>query len=266
MARRRSQRYRSRKRRAGGLDIRVPGCLVLILFGLVGISAIIHVLRSIPPQIYFIIFFLVGSVITAIIISKTYRRRKREQEQIYQEQLYQEQIHQQWLYQEHVQREQQYQEQLHQEQLRQERAHQENERLVRMNRLGDLLALTPRQFEELIGKLLEASGYQNVRRVGGSGDLGVDLVAYDTQGSYIVVQCKRYNPGKSVSSPDLQKFIGMMVLHHKADKGIFVTTSSFTRPAIDLAQQQSIQLVDGVQLVQWVQNFKAYYLLNTQIG
>jgi restriction endonuclease Mrr len=40
-----------------------------------------------------------------------------------------------------------------------------------------------------------------------------------------------------------------MMIHHQAQKGIFVTTSTFSRPAIDLATQRNIQLIDGNQLI-----------------
>ncbi len=41
----------------------------------------------------------------------------------------------------------------------------------------------------------------------------------------------------------------MMNVHHKAEKGIFVTTSTFTQPAIDLAEMHNILLIDGDRLV-----------------
>ncbi|MBA2450151.1 MAG: restriction endonuclease [Chloroflexi bacterium] len=43
----------------------------------------------------------------------------------------------------------------------------------------------------------------------------------------------------------LQLFIGMTLLHHRADRAIFVTTSSFRRPARALAQKHDIRLIDG---------------------
>ncbi len=136
---------------------------------------------------------------------------------------------------------------------RREWERQDQERLRQAQTLGGILMLSPYDFEKLTGTLLRAWGYQNVQRVGGSGDLGADLTAINEQGELVVVQCKRYAPGKSIGSPDIQKFIGMMNVHHGASRGIFVTTSTFTQPAIDLAKQHSIMLIDGDDLTQLVQ-------------
>lgn len=115
--------------------------------------------------------------------------------------------------------------------------------------IGDVLALTPGQFEELTVKLLEAMGYKDARRTGGSGDLGADVVCRDPQGSSTIVQCKRYAPGSSIGAPVVQTFIGMISVHHRADRGIVVSTSGFTLPAVDLARQHGITLIDGNALL-----------------
>ena len=122
--------------------------------------------------------------------------------------------------------------------------------------LGEVLTLRSDEFEELVGDLLRESGYTQVRRVGGSGDLAADLTATDSQGRKVIVQCKRYSPEKTVGTPDLQKFIGMLIVEHKADFGIFVTTSSFSQKAIEKAKEWKdvLQLVDGNLLVKWLQN------------
>jgi restriction system protein len=121
-------------------------------------------------------------------------------------------------------------------------------RRARVRRFETLLALSPRGFEEEVGRLLLDLGYHDVRRVGGPGDLGADLVCRDRQRRHVVVQCQRYAPGRRVGSADVQAFIGMITVHHKADRGIFVTTAAFTAPALDLARQHDIELFDGARL------------------
>jgi restriction system protein len=86
-------------------------------------------------------------------------------------------------------------------------------------------------------------------RVGGAGDLAVDIVAYGRANNLIVVQCKKYAPENKIGSPEIQKFIGMMHVHHQTQSGIFVTTSTFTQPAIELAERHNILLIDGERLV-----------------
>lgn len=117
--------------------------------------------------------------------------------------------------------------------------------------LGDLLMLTPAQFEDLTARVLAAIGYRDVNVVGGAGDLTADIICRDRQGRSTVVQCKRYAPGTNIGTPVIQTFIGMMAVHHRADRGIVVTTvplTQLTKPAIDLARRHGIALIDGPSL------------------
>jgi restriction system protein len=130
------------------------------------------------------------------------------------------------------------------------------ERLVQAQHLGALLAATPTEFEHIVAELLSALGFTILSAGGGAGDLQADIVCTHPEGHRVVVQCKRYAPGNKVSSPAMQSFVGMAHRHHAA-RGIYVTTSSYTRAAADLAQQQGIDLYDGERLValaRWVQD------------
>ena len=101
--------------------------------------------------------------------------------------------------------------------------------------------------EVVIAALLEALGYTQVHAVGKAGDLGVDLTCVTPDGFVAIVQCKRWGPGRRVGTPDLQSFHGM-VIHHHAQVGVYVTTASFTAPAITLAADMNTRLIDGQQL------------------
>lgn len=115
--------------------------------------------------------------------------------------------------------------------------------------LEDLLSLTPAEFEDAVGAILREIGFRRVKRVGGSGDLSVDLTCRDGDNRRIIVQCKRYQPSSKVGSVEVQKVLGMAKLHHKADQAVIVTTSSFTRPAMALAESHpDLMLVDGLML------------------
>jgi restriction system protein len=111
-----------------------------------------------------------------------------------------------------------------------------------------LVELSPTEFEHTIARLLKKQGFRDVRRTGGAGDLNADIVGYDPRGRSVVVQCKRYRPGKGIGSEAIQTFIGMQRVHHQAERGIFVTTASFTKPARELAARHGITLVDGDEL------------------
>jgi hypothetical protein len=119
---------------------------------------------------------------------------------------------------------------------------------LRVAAFRDLLALTSVEFERACGRLLQDLGYTHVKRVGGPGDLALDLHARDPEGRSVAVQCKRYAPPNKVSSPDLQRFIGMARAHHGAERAIVMTTSTFTAAAASLARQHRIELWDGEQL------------------
>ncbi|MDQ0030137.1 restriction endonuclease [Arthrobacter bambusae] len=119
--------------------------------------------------------------------------------------------------------------------------------------LGELLVLTPTQFEHAIGALLTSLGYREVKVSGKAGDLMADITCQNSQGLLVVCQCKRWGPGHSVGTPEVQAFIGMRHAHYGAAEGIFVTTSSFTAPARALAKQHGVTLMDGTTLTTYMQ-------------
>lgn len=119
--------------------------------------------------------------------------------------------------------------------------------------LGELLVLTPSEFEHVIGSLLSSLGYRNVIVSGKAGDLMADITCQDAQGRLVVCQCKRYGPGNRVGTPEVQAFIGMRHVHYGAAEGIFVTTSTFSTPARSLAQKHRITLMDGATLTTYMQ-------------
>ncbi|MEV3970482.1 restriction endonuclease [Streptomyces sp. NPDC050698] len=117
----------------------------------------------------------------------------------------------------------------------------------------DYDALTPEEFEEAIAALCERDGCSGVEVVGGAGDLGADVVATTPDGRRIVVQCKHYDPSHRVGSQDLQRFGGTCFTVHEADVAVLVTTSDFTAPAVEYADQCGIVCVDREALEAWTE-------------
>jgi restriction system protein len=111
----------------------------------------------------------------------------------------------------------------------------------------------PEFFEQLVLDLLHAMGYgtnrSDLQRVGGSGDGGIDgIISLDRLGlEKVYVQAKRWK--STVGSPEIQGFMGALQLQG-ASKGVFITTSAFTRDAKEAATKArgTIVLVDGAQL------------------
>ena len=79
--------------------------------------------------------------------------------------------------------------------------------------------------------------------VGGSHDGGIDgIIDEDKHGlNLIYLQAKRYNQGNTVGRKELQAFVGEM---QNVQKGVFITTSSFTKEAKQYAEQQQQKTSD----------------------
>jgi restriction system protein len=112
--------------------------------------------------------------------------------------------------------------------------------------------MTGPEFERLVARLLERDGYTAVRIPGGSGDLGADVMATAPDGTTVVVQCKRYAQQRSVSSPDMQRFLGTCFHEHGADHAWFVTSTRFSKAAHDLGTRRGVTLVDRSALAEWM--------------
>ncbi len=94
--------------------------------------------------------------------------------------------------------------------------------------LAQLKALTPTQFEEFARLLLLAVGYQDVQRVGGSGDQGVDLRMRDAAGNLCVAQCKRYHG--TVSPAVVRELYGVLA-RTGAREAYLITTGRVSHDA-----------------------------------
>lgn len=125
----------------------------------------------------------------------------------------------------------------------------EIEKTIKIQKVEELLNIEPHKFEHVCADLLKQQGYEEVKVTKRSNDKGVDIICKKGFIKY-VVQCKRYsNP---VGSQDMQMFIGAMQ-NAEADKGIYITTSKFTREAQLMASTNNIELVDKLKLAEWIE-------------
>lgn len=258
---------RSKQKKSDSLLLRIVG------FGL-PIFALAYILSIIPLQVYFIIAAGIATLLVCGLLLfgsiRIYHMQQRKKIEIEnkecQEYMHRIEVQKEWRGKAYQDQRQQMQTSFNEQDVAQERTTEkyrlqqeqkrEREKRSHIATLGEVLTLRSDEFEELVGDLLRESGYTQVRRVGGSGDLAADLTATDSQGRKVIIQCKRYSPEKTVGTPDLQKFIGMLIVEHKADFGIFVTTSSFSQKAIEKVREWKdvLRLVDGNLLVKWLQN------------
>ena len=126
---------------------------------------------------------------------------------------------------------------------------------------GDLMdmvmGLEPTEFETLVVKLLLKMGYgYGIEDAGkvtrATGDGGIDGIIKEDQLGFnnIYIQAKKWSADHKVSRPEVQKFAGALQ-GEKATKGLFITTTEFTKDAQDFAANllgSNIVLIDGNQL------------------
>lgn len=108
------------------------------------------------------------------------------------------------------------------------------------------------EFEQLAYRLFAAMGYA-VQKTGRTGDQGGDLIA-NKDGQRIVIQAKCYSG--SVGNKAVQEAISAQK-YYDCNRAIVVTTSTFTKEAIDLAKVGGVELIGGAKLSELlIQNLK----------
>ena len=115
-----------------------------------------------------------------------------------------------------------------------------------------LINMDPYGFERLTQRVLRECGFTNVVVTKKSGDGGIDgtgkLKINGIFSFNIAFQCKRYQG--SVGAGDIRDFRGSLTTD--IEKGVFITTGSFSKPAIEEASnpgKQQIDLIDGEEFI-----------------
>ena len=122
-----------------------------------------------------------------------------------------------------------------------------------------MLSLPPSGFERLSQRLLREAGFTQVVVTGQSGDGGIDgfgILQVNPLVSFkVLFQCKRY--AKSVAPSQVRDFRGAM--SGRADKGIIITTGTFTAEAKREATRDGappIELIDGEKLIDMLEELE----------
>jgi hypothetical protein len=121
-----------------------------------------------------------------------------------------------------------------------------------------LFAMTPRQFEVLIAELLRSFGYE-VELTSATRDGGCDIIAVSRRAFNLrfLIECKRYARNRKVDVGIVRALHGV-VDHDQGTKGVIVTTSGFTQPALAHLDQHRWLLegrdFDG--LMEWLAVFR----------
>lgn len=131
--------------------------------------------------------------------------------------------------------------------------------------LDTILSKTPREFEKLVVSLLQRMGYGGEVQNSGivtpySNDGGIDgIIKEDILGlGRIHLQAKRYQHSNNVQRDEIQKFVGALAVA-QSNKGVFITTSSFTKGAIEYGESlngaTTLILIDGRQLADYLYEY-----------
>lgn len=125
--------------------------------------------------------------------------------------------------------------------------------------LETIIAMSPAAFERLAQRLLRESGFIHVEVLGKTGDGGIDGKGIMRMGGllsfHVIFQCKKYKG--SITPDKIRDFRGAM--QGRADKGLFITTGSFTREANKEATRDGappIDLIDGELLCEKLKELK----------
>jgi restriction system protein len=137
-----------------------------------------------------------------------------------------------------------------------------NESLAR-DLVQRIQALKPVALERIVLRLLHAMGYgaseEALQHLGGSGDEGVDgVITLDKLGlQKIYIQAKRYKDGSPITPTTIQAFVGALD-SKRAVGGVFITTSDFTKAAIEAASKSSrpLELINGARLGELLIQYK----------
>ena len=115
-----------------------------------------------------------------------------------------------------------------------------------------LIRMEPFSFERLAQRFLRECGFDDVRVTKKSGDGGIDGIGkLKVNGVFsinIAFQCKRYQG--PVGAPDIRDFRGSLTTN--IEKGVVITTSTFSKQAIEEASnpgKQHIDLIDGEEFI-----------------
>jgi len=110
--------------------------------------------------------------------------------------------------------------------------------------------MDPIEFEHLVKSLLQNMGFK-ATTTKASGDGGIDIFAINEQpivGGKYIIQCKRYGTGNNIGEPSIRELYGAM-MHENANKGILITTSDFSKKAVQFAQNKAIELINGYTIL-----------------
>jgi restriction system protein len=127
--------------------------------------------------------------------------------------------------------------------------------LAQTQSLDALRALSWQEFELLIAEVYRTEGFK-VTELGGNGpDGGIDLTATASNGDHYLIQCKHFKTSK-VGVKIVREMLGVLA-KEGGHQAVVIATGAYTKDAIQFAEGQPIELIDGPRLIERIQAYKA---------
>jgi hypothetical protein len=120
-----------------------------------------------------------------------------------------------------------------------------------MDELDILRSLDPEDFEKFVAeRVLPVLGLTVLSVTGSPNDAGCDIIAFDSKfGNKWCVQVKRYSENKKVSAKEVRDVI-LGKEHYRCNRGLIVTTSELSGPALKEAEENGIDYINGLRLLE----------------
>lgn len=122
-----------------------------------------------------------------------------------------------------------------------------------VNSLQDLKNISWEDFELVVGETFRKDGYSVTQRGGAQADGGIDLEAHKVF-SRTIVQCKHWKKSQ-VGVQIVREMYGVLI-HEGAKEVYIVTCGKFSKDAKEFAKNKPIILVDGKELLEWMDDIK----------
>lgn len=146
------------------------------------------------------------------------------------------------------------------------------EYLIRSTRIDEVDLMTGWEFEQFVANLLTNLDFTKVKVTKKTGDGGVDILAINPDGEKTAIQCKRVK--SKVGFKVIQEiFLGKKI--HRCKKGMIITNSYFTKPALEAGAKEKLDLWCRNRLLEemrkvdsqfsWEEYLRSSYILPTGI-
>lgn len=128
--------------------------------------------------------------------------------------------------------------------------------------LSELRSLPPRHFEQFVADVWQERQGWATEVMDEGPDKGLDVIGEPPNGGpKTAVQCKRYRDGLKITSEQVREYSALRLQWEDVQGVTIVTTSSFTRDALELAERLDVKCIDGEQLVQLIRRYGAMEIL-----